>query len=48
MTVTLASYVDVIIIYFINRILILGKLNNLVKEWIREISEIKVGIFLFI
>ncbi|KAF7252082.1 Poly(A) polymerase alpha [Varanus komodoensis] len=23
------------------RILILGKLNNLVKEWIREISEIK-------
>ncbi|KAI2572711.1 poly(A) polymerase alpha, partial [Homo sapiens] len=26
---------------FINRILILGKLNNLVKEWIREISESK-------
>lgn len=24
------------------RILILGKLNNLVKEWIREISESKV------
>lgn len=29
-------------VVFANRILVLGKLNGLVKEWIKEISDLKV------
>lgn len=29
--------------YLLFRLAVLGKLNNFVKEWIAEISELKVG-----
>lgn len=33
---------------FVYRLVVLSKLNNLVKEWISELGESKVRIFLYV